>query len=129
MSQNVKKNSKTKKELLTKKNKAPTPPVEYDSDSSDEEVPSPDDIKSITEIITESHQSLSKFSRNLSFQNSDFYDSRYSKIPNNRVIPVELKFSDKFIQDTVKSLASKKSSLPITYNEPISMLQKQCEKF
>lgn len=38
MSQNVKKNSKTKKELLTKKNKAPTPPVEYDSDSSDEEV-------------------------------------------------------------------------------------------
>lgn len=98
-------------------------------DSSDEEVPSPDDIKSITEIITESHQSLSKFSRNLSFQNSDFYDSRYSKIPNNRVIPVELKFSDKFIQDTVKSLASKNSSLPITYNEPISMLQKQCEKF
>ena len=38
MSQKAKKNSNPKKNLLNKKNKAPNPQIENDSDSSDEEV-------------------------------------------------------------------------------------------
>jgi len=33
------------------------------------------------------------------------------------------------VSDMLKSLAKEKVSLPISYNEPLSMLQKQCEKF
>lgn len=33
------------------------------------------------------------------------------------------------VSDMLKSLAKEKVSLPINYNEPLSMLQKQCEKF
>ena len=123
--------SDNKPNLLLKKE---TPLYDEDSiidpneDSSDEDVPSVDDIKSISQIISDSHKSLSKFERGLSSQITDFYDPRY-QIPSKQVIPVELKYSDTFVKDMVKSLTSKKSSFPITYNEPISMLQKQCEKF
>ena len=33
------------------------------------------------------------------------------------------------IKEFIKAMSAKKASLPIYFNEPISMLQKQCERF
>ncbi|MCQ2817850.1 MAG: oxysterol-binding protein [archaeon] len=40
-----------------------------------------------------------------------------------------LKVNPNLIQELIKAAAQKKTALPIYFNEPISMLQKECEKF
>ena len=98
------------------------------SEDDDEEHLIVDDMKSVCQIITESKKSLKSFKRGLSQQISDFYDSRYDFTPRTS-LPCVLKFSESFLKDSIKAATSKKSSFPLHYNEPISMLQKQCEKF
>ena len=98
------------------------------SSEDDEEHLIVDDMKSVCQIITESKKSLKSFKRSLSQQISDFYDSRYD-FPRRTSLPCVLKFSESFLKDSIKAATSKKSSFPLHYNEPISMLQKQCEKF
>ena len=98
------------------------------SSEDDEEHLIVDDMKSVCQIITESKKSLKSFKRGLSQQISDFYDSRYD-FPPRTSLPCVLKFSESFLKDSIKAATSKKSSFPLHYNEPISMLQKQCEKF
>lgn len=94
----------------------------------DEEREAIAEIKSVREIMSESKQHIQKFGRALSHKMSDFYDSRYN-FPKRSSIPLKIKCPDNFVKDMVKSMTSKKGSMPLEYNEPISMLQKQCEKF
>lgn len=51
-----------------------------------------------------------------------FFDKRVN-------LPFLLKSSNSMISDMVKSAMKEKASLPITYNEPLSMLQRQIESF
>jgi hypothetical protein len=59
---------------------------------------------------------------------TDFNDPRYAfKARTN--LPHTIKGSTSMITDMLKSLTKDKIALPIHYNEPLSMLQKQCECF
>jgi hypothetical protein len=79
-------------------------------------------------ILLESNENKIKFSRSLSFMQSDFYDILYH-FPKRKDLQKTIKCSSSMVSDMIKSLAKDKIQLPIHYNEPISMLQKQCEKF
>lgn len=79
-------------------------------------------------ILLESNENKLKFSRTLSFVQSDFYDIHYN-FNKRKVLQKIIKCSSSMVSDMIKSLAKDKIQLPIHYNEPISMLQKQCEKF
>ena len=68
------------------------------------------------------------FQKSFSFSRSDFYDPNYNFEPRNS-LPMQIKSSNTMISDMIKSLGKDKVQLPINYNEPLSMLQKQCEKF
>ena len=90
--------------------------------------PSAHDIKSVREILNESQHNLHSFNHNLSYNTSDFLDNNYT-YPPRKTIPLSLKLSENFLKDSIKCATRKNTPFPITYNEPISMLQKQCEKF
>ena len=87
-----------------------------------------EEIKKVQNLITESKDKEKKFRKSLSKKLDDFIDFNYNNL-NRKNLPSELHCPDSMIKDLIKSLTSKKISFPITYNEPISMLQKQCEKF
>lgn len=46
-----------------------------------------------------------------------------------KTLPSVLKSSNSMVSDMVKNLTKEKASLPVTYNEPLSMLQRQIESF
>ena len=94
---------------------------EYDNEKLDE-------IKNIQDLIIQSDFKERRFKKSLSKKLDDFIDFNYNQI-NRKNLPYKLHCPDSMIKDLIKSLTSKKISFPITYNEPISMLQKQCEKF
>ena len=87
-----------------------------------------EEIKKVQNLILQSNDKEKKFRKSLSKKLDDFIDYNYSNL-NRKKLPSELHCPDSMIKDLIKSLTSKKISFPITYNEPISMLQKQCEKF
>ena len=58
----------------------------------------------------------------------DFFDSRYN-FATRTALPQQIKCSNTMVKDMLKGLTKEKVQLPIHYNEPLSMLQKQCEKF
>ena len=99
-----------------------------DNNNNNNKHPSAHDIKSVREILNESQHNLHSFNHNLSYNTSDFIDNNYTYPPRN-VIPLSLKLSENFLKDSIKCATRKNTPFPITYNEPISMLQKQCEKF
>ena len=86
-----------------------------------------EEIKSVKEILNTSIMKISTFKKNLSSTISDFSDLNYNFKRN--ILPIKLKCPETMVKDFVKTFTSKNTSLPILYNEPISMLQKQCEKF
>ncbi len=86
-----------------------------------------EEIKSIKEILNSSNMKISKFKKGLSTTITDFSDSKYNFSRNS--LPINLQCPETMVKDFVKTFTSKNTSLPILYNEPISMLQKQCEKF
>ena len=86
-----------------------------------------EEIKSVKEILNSSIMKISTFKKNLSSTISDFSDLNYNFKRN--ILPIKLKCPETMVKDFVKTFTSKNTSLPILYNEPISMLQKQCEKF
>ena len=94
---------------------------EYDNEKLDE-------IKNIQDLIIQSDFKERRFKKSLSKKLDDFIDFNYNQI-NRKNLPYKLHCPDSMIKDLIKSLTSKKISFPINYNEPISMLQKQCEKF
>lgn len=70
---------------------------------------------------------VKKKSSVLGFSNKDFYNENYDFEPR-----IALKNPIKCPQNLVKDMVSvltKKQKVPIYFNEPITMLQKQCEKF
>ena len=60
---------------------------------------------------------------------NDFYDKNYdvNKIRKNLLKP--LTFPPNMVKEMVTSFTQKKKSLPVYFNEPLSLGQKQCEKF
>ena len=86
-----------------------------------------EEIKSIKEILNSSNMKISKFKKGLSTTITDFSDSKYNFSRNS--LPINLQCPETMVKDFVKTFTLKNTSLPILYNEPISMLQKQCEKF
>ena len=100
----------------------------FSDDDNNVKNPSAHDIKSVREILNESQHNLHSFNHNLSHNTSDFLDNNY-KYPPRKTIPLSLKLSENFLKDSIKCATRKNTPFPITYNEPISMLQKQCEKF
>ena len=86
-----------------------------------------EEIKSIKEILNSSNMKISKFKKGLSTTITDFSDSKYNFSRNS--LPINLQCPETMVKDFVKTFTTKNTSLPILYNEPISMLQKQCEKF
>lgn len=54
---------------------------------------------------------------------------RYFKFQPRVALPNQIKSSNNMISDLVKAAMKEKAALPITYNEPISMLQRQIEPF
>ena len=86
-----------------------------------------EEIKSIREILNSSNMKITKFKKGLSTSITDFSDSKYNFSRNS--LPINLQCPETMVKDFVKTFTSKNTSLPILYNEPISMLQKQCEKF
>ena len=87
-----------------------------------------EEIKKVQNLILQSNDKEKKFRKSLSKKLDDFIDFNYSNL-NRKNLPSELHCPDSMIKDLIKSLTIKKISFPINYNEPISMLQKQCEKF
>lgn len=65
-----------------------------------------------------------KFSNDIKDFSSPLYD-----YPPRLKLQKEIKCGNNMLKEFIKSMSSRKSSLPIYFNEPISMLQKQCEKF
>ena len=86
-----------------------------------------EEIKSIKEILNSSNMKITTFKKGLSTTITDFSDSKYNFSRNS--LPINLQCPETMVKDFVKTFTSKNTSLPILYNEPISMLQKQCEKF
>ena len=86
-----------------------------------------EEIKSIKEILNSSNMKITKFKKGLSTTITDFSDSKYNFSRNS--LPINLQCPETMVKDFVKTFTTKNTSLPILYNEPISMLQKQCEKF
>lgn len=80
-------------------------------------------------IIKESIENEEKFKRSLSIFVDDFRDPNYNFEPRQLNTYPKIKCSNSMMSDMLKSLTKDKITLPIHYNEPISMLQKQCEKF
>lgn len=79
-------------------------------------------------ILKDSSEKKEKFARSLSKCFSDFFDANYT-FKERKALPSPVKTSNSMISDMLKSLTKDKITLPIHYNEPISMLQRQCEKF
>ena len=75
-------------------------------------------IKSHTIIPNKSNNSFNEF------QSKDYPPSKIRKALKN-----PLKFPPNLIKEMVTNLTQNKSALPVYFNEPLSMLQKQCEKF
>ena len=88
-----------------------------------------DPSSSEDEISIEKKNSLRKLFNIpfLSTDSNDFKNPLYSNI-NRQKLSKEIKGSNNMVKEFIKS-TTKKESLPIYFNEPISMLQKQCEKF
>ena len=57
----------------------------------------------------------------------DFSDVRYA-VKRDK-LPFQIKVSNSMLADMLKSITKDKIELPIQYNEPLSMLQKLCERF
>lgn len=68
-----------------------------------------------------------KFERALSKILDDFSDVRYHERRDK--LPCVIKVSNTMLADMLKSITKDKIELPIQYNEPLSMLQKLCERF
>jgi hypothetical protein len=79
-------------------------------------------------LIKETEENLDRFARSLSMVMSDFFDPNYKFKPRT-ALPAVIKGSNSMVSDMIKSLTKEKISLPIYYNEPLSMLQRQCEQF
>jgi len=79
--------------------------------------------------LKESIQTEGNFKRSLSLIIDDFKDKSYFFEPRNLSNYPKIKCSNSMLSDMIKSLTKEKISLPIHYNEPLSMLQRQCEKF
>jgi hypothetical protein len=58
---------------------------------------------------------------------SPYYLEGYLNLKNRNSIPLELKFPENYSKEVVKTISSK--IFPVTFNEPINMLQKYCEQF
>jgi len=56
-----------------------------------------------------------------------YYDELYNFSREN--LPMKIRVSNSMFSDMIKSIAKDKIELPVQYNEPLSMLQKICEKF
>lgn len=63
----------------------------------------------------------------LGFSNKDFYNENYDFQPRN-ALKNPIKCPQNLVKDMI-SVLTKKQKVPIYFNEPITMLQKQCEKF
>ena len=57
----------------------------------------------------------------------DFYDDHYTT-PRVK-LPQIIKVSNSMLSEMLKSITKDKIELPIQYNEPLSMMQKICERF
>lgn len=57
-----------------------------------------------------------------------FFDSNYG-FPKRTQLPRTLTASKNMIAELIKAVTSKQRTLPVYFNEPISFLQKDCEKF
>lgn len=90
-------------------------------------------------FATEKNKNLNKTNENSNYENnlkkinsnlftSYIPDSLYN-FEKRTSFPLKLKLNPNMIQDLIKAFTSKKKWLPIYFNEPISMLQKECEKF
>ena len=58
---------------------------------------------------------------------SPYYLEGYLNLKNRNSIELNLKFPENYAQEVVKTISTK--VFPVTFNEPISMLQKYCEQF
>ena len=63
----------------------------------------------------------------LSSQLSDYYDPNFDFLERCN-LPKNIKCPENIVKEMISAM-TKKQSAPIYFNEPISMLQKQCEKF
>ncbi|MCQ2817444.1 MAG: oxysterol-binding protein [archaeon] len=59
----------------------------------------------------------------------DFQSNEYSDLPIRNKLNKKIQTGQNMIKDFIKNLGAKKTSLPIYFNEPITMLQKQYERF
>ena len=60
---------------------------------------------------------------------NDFYNKDYDINKIRKELPKPLTFPPNMVKEMVTNFTQKKKSLPVYFNEPISMGQKQCEKF
>jgi hypothetical protein len=99
-------------------------PIQIDVSEGEQDLSSSED-----EISIEKKNSLRKLFNVpfLSSDSNDFKNALYQNI-NRQKLSKEIKGSNNMVKEFIKS-TTKKESLPIYFNEPISMLQKQCEKF
>jgi len=73
------------------------------------------------------NKNKAKFEQSLSKACDDFSDNSYSY--KREKLPSLIKVSNSMLSDMLKSITKDKIELPIHYNEPLSMLQKLCERF
>ena len=60
---------------------------------------------------------------------ADFQSIEYTELPARLNLNKQIQTGQNMINDFIKNLGAKKTSLPIYFNEPITMLQKQYERF
>ena len=73
----------------------------------------------------------SLFSQNKTIQNSfnEYQCKDYIKTKSRKQLSKPLTFPPNLIKEMVSNFTQNKTALPVYFNEPLSMLQKQCEKF
>ena len=73
----------------------------------------------------------SLFSPNKTIQNSfnEYQCKDYIKTKSRKQLSKPLTFPPNLIKEMVSNFTQNKTALPVYFNEPLSMLQKQCEKF
>ena len=82
----------------------------------------------IDDISVSSDEQPTKPEHKYSFDIKDFNSPLYD-FPKRSSLTKEIKCGNNMIKEFIKAMSAKKASLPIYFNEPISMLQKQCERF
>ena len=120
-------------EGVSKKDTQPKQQEQPSSSSSQNEIPNTNDNLNEDNTIISDDESSRSVPKEISFSMfssdiNDFVNKTYSFEPREQ-LSKPFGCGNNLVKEFFKSMTTRKGSLPIYFNEPITMLQKQCERF